>query len=1510
MDLYISLVKKEVAISKEGLTLEEAIKRVQEYTGYTSFPSHSICKLLVQELMAREEFQLENADQLLPFESSNGLQSSVQGKRKRSVPKSIKSLDDKGFSPQLACNCAPSCSEAVFLRICGFSELEQAQISSESFRILTIIAKYTHQGGISQNHLARLASVDPNTLHHHIRVLRNMRLINRRVEIRSSEDSNKHMKTYKVYLSAFRFRLDVTVVDEPVNGRNDWSQEDCNLKQENVLESCELTDPNTSDTELPFYHNVYLTSILRILFRNEGYVMALNSLKDEFMKEVADRSLEMEDYSTRKKALRLWRSAMNKLEERKLVEKFTGSASDENNSEIEYVHLRMFEEDEKDSQDCKDVYYGVQNRLLWERTLEFQVLSLILESGERGISQREIYTELGCKASRKVISAFCKGLMTNLGFKAKSIQEGKQAIYYYVAPEYLRNVDLNNPVFLEVKDFIENSQGCSNTQQVTNLQSELRTKNLLDCIRQEKVLNLSDLGHLLAAWEQASFSRVDKKTVERLVKRLEEAGQIKTLSVNMPYILERNSPQQIKLVTLPEIDEDSYEIEEFIRKWNGSSCWKMTKNITKEGSDSNAKAELVCLSSSDQKTNMYKQDSSRNLGNMLHGRRLHLHLFHYFLKNQQQSAESSKVIPIDVAVKNMRAVEFLELFGDSSCSRWVPLDALQLPLNELPENITTKLYRSRPVNRKLSLLVDLLEQLFLLSRVDHFQCTLVTEIIVCGWDNTNVKFTFDAMTEVDKFWFHLQRNCLLFASKTEGGLLQHQQALNTESGIFLLCLHNLFPGAFSRKQWCDKIWKLSKESRSSLCDSLKALLRDQGSFSHESLMELSKNFDLDVCEVFTEAVREASASNDRMRSCIHDSNGSKPVDGQSSRRKDRQLIASRRKRRLSRENANTEVPSHGKVVAQDSKESSGQRRRQMKKSMRVSWTSSQDKELIIQVFNQKVSEIEKFPGNVDIHSVLQAKVKSWDIVASRVGYSGQACKRRFLSLYRCFPYNEIVYQICQRVVDCWKNNNLKEFCTKTVLENMPPLEKLSDVGPKDVEDIPDCVEELFNRYDIEYLPGTSRMKVGVEGKQEQYCFHSSCCDSPKMVAIEELIKLVLREPEDTYDPERGMSILQRFTEEELKLALEDLRQRGAVVGQKADRHNREYSVSCKILKATSDNPFDESFHEDFSRERSALMENAFSEKDIVIDKDHQRSGSIAAILSLASTDNFLLRPNVDKTYFDTIKAKGLSKSVGSGGIGFHLKQYANKTGIAPVPAREDIPYWTVDLVPIDISERFLSSNYSDEEQLPNPSCSLSMDANDNDEYSLSVVASYSGVNVEEIEILIEEMNRCEENGMTANEMLQLHRNWTRMQLDQVVQGLVHFRKVYVSFIHGDEVRYLSHKFAQRFLLCNVSNTEQKIPFPWTNLAGETDTKSLMALEYWILYVVTTHPGIEENHLWSILREAEVPLASIRTIIEMFENDSRISKMQRFVDNDAGCITYYVPEQNCMGSLTMPKINEV
>jgi hypothetical protein len=126
-----------------------------------------------------------------------------------------------------------------------------------------------------------------------------------------------------------------------------------------------------------------------------------------------------------------------------------------------------------------------------------------------------------------VISAFCKGLMTNLGFKAKSIQEGKQAIYYYVAPEYLRNVDLNNPVFLEVKDFLENSQGCSNTQQVTNLQSELRTKNLLDCIRQEKVLNLSDLGHLLAAWEQASFSRVDKKTVERLVKRLEEAGQIK-----------------------------------------------------------------------------------------------------------------------------------------------------------------------------------------------------------------------------------------------------------------------------------------------------------------------------------------------------------------------------------------------------------------------------------------------------------------------------------------------------------------------------------------------------------------------------------------------------------------------------------------------------------------------------------------------------------------------------------------------------------------------------------------------------------------------------------------------------------------------------------------------------------------------------------------------------------------------------------------------------------------------
>lgn len=180
--------------------------------------------------------------------------------------------------------------------------------------------------------------------------------------------------------------------------------------------------------------------------------------------------------------------------------------------------------------------------LLWERTLEFQVLALITEAGERGISQRELLAKLGCKvrnvicmfctlnafkASRKVIASLCKGLMTNLGFKAKSVQEGKQAIYYYVAPEYLRHTEWNNFHLSGMQQDHANSSTFSKTQHVTNLQNEMRTKNIMEHIREEKVLNLSDLGHLLASWEEAPFSRVDKKTVRRLIERLQEAGLIK-----------------------------------------------------------------------------------------------------------------------------------------------------------------------------------------------------------------------------------------------------------------------------------------------------------------------------------------------------------------------------------------------------------------------------------------------------------------------------------------------------------------------------------------------------------------------------------------------------------------------------------------------------------------------------------------------------------------------------------------------------------------------------------------------------------------------------------------------------------------------------------------------------------------------------------------------------------------------------------------------------------------------
>ncbi|GJQ08984.1 hypothetical protein GpartN1_g775.t1 [Galdieria partita] len=1538
MDLYLSLIKKELALSKDGLTLEEAVRRVGEYAGYLPPFRYDTLSHLLDDVLTREEFKLESGPPLV--ESLSGLSDDgileFHSHSKKNIHKG--EVEEKPTLQQLL-NSSISCSEAVFLRVCGFSELDQAQISSESFRILTIIAKHSHQGGICQSYLAKLSSVDPHTLHHHIRVLRNMRLITRKREIRNSGDNNKPMKTYKICMNFFRFKSDGSNGDEPALKGQKVRQETLKFSQETMLEICESTDPNTSDAEVLFDYTVYLRIILRTLFNKEGYTMVLNSLKEEFLQELEERFFESKEHSMRSKALRYWRNAINKLEEKKMIQRFVLNANDEKNSEeIEHVRLRLVEQNNEISQ-SEEEFTALHYRLLWERTLEFQVLALIIEFGERGISQREMLSRLGCKASRKIISSVCRGLMTNLGVKAKSLQEGKQAVYYYVAPEHFRYLDLNNTDFVGMKKFLENSDCCSNTQQVTNLQNELRTKNLLEHIKQEKVLNLSDLGHFLATWEGASFSRVDKKTVKRLIQRLQDAGLVKIVSVDMPHILERESPQQILLVTLPEVREDSAEIEEFLRKWSCSSGWKKTIANTRQGIKANASKKVVLQSSRDHSSiEPDEQESSRDfvgLGKMLHGRRLHLHLFQCFVKSQQSFSGSSETMQLDVVIKTMKTEDFLELFGDSSCMHWIPLEARQFPINALPENIATKLFRSRPVNRKLSLLVDLLERLQLLSKCRKFQCVLTKEIEVCGFDDSAVKFTFHEKTDVDKFWFYLQRNCLLLSSKRKRMLRQHQ-AYDGEYERKKLCLHNLFPEAYNRKQWCDKIWKLPRHSRSELYDSVKShLLQMQDDVTHDSLCELSEYFQLDICEIFTEAIREANASRDRMnpirRDSFHDENlvpQSMNRENVSSRTRSEKVASPlRKKRRTSLDPPNIELGkqafSEEEVsTSQGLKDSSEQRTNQRKKrSVRTSWTDSQDRELIIHVFDQKISEMEKslgVSGNCDIHSVLHAKVKSWDAVGLKVGHSGKACKRRFLSLYKTLPYNDIISQLCQYVVDSWRNNCQRNFQTKVVLENLLPLDdsvdassKINSLNSSAIEDIPNSVEELLMQYDIENLndTATSSVKFGKESKQEQQRNDASVMVSlsPKMVAIEELIKLVLRESEDTYIPEKGMSILNRFTEEELKVALEDLRQRGIVVSQRADRHNREYSVSSKILKITSENPFGKSFHDDFTCERKSFVDNASLDKDIIVDKDNHRSGSIAAILSLASTGIFQMRPNVDKAFFETIKAKGLSKSVGSGGIGFHLKQYSDTIRLSHVSSREDIPEWSIDLIPLDVVEVFMSrDDCNTEEQLNLPLYSFNGNVDCETEFSLSVVASYSEVKMEEIQLLVEEIDSLEENGMTMKEMMDLHPNWTKLQAHQVLQGLVHLRTVYVSFIHGDEVRFLSQRFAQRFLLPKANKeketaSQEMIPFPWTNLAGEIDTNSLIELQYWILYVVMSHPGIEENRLWNILRESEVPLASVRTIIEWLERDGRISKLQRFVDN-AGSVTYYVPEQNCMGSI--------
>nr|KYP44573.1 hypothetical protein KK1_033920 [Cajanus cajan] len=640
-----------------------------------------------------------------------------------------------------------------FVGLYDSQTLQQAQM-----RVLHLLAN-ARANGITQTQLAKQLRIDPNNFHYVLRSLECQGLvvkhsaIEKKKHISTSGESKNYpcVTTHLVYLRRYakqlashqRLEFEITKFNAP---EDDYE---------------EVTDGATLKTDV--HLNDYapqMKAVCEKLAKADGKVLLVSGIRKEL------------GYCGSRQRQRAWRHISHKLKADGIVEQFDAKV----NGKIEAC-LRLLDpittgsgnEDKKlnSGKICQ------VNDQLVELPIEHQIFDIIDAAGSCGITLKEICERLGIELKKNHIRLI--NLCYRFGMKVQEEQCLKSKTirvwtYKNFKPEpeveLICKLDENKSLDISHCKYVSSSVEADNapsgaspsdvlkpfsagsSQRYASLSFTVdntrRANRILERLKDEKFILKSEISRFLNSFERHKSTKVDRKTIDRILTKLQELGQVKCITVHSPVITEYSKTKDCVVVVHPSMNlspELFDEIQDRVRSFNNYIRSKSTSNQKNDDllpvMEDIQKTESVIAPDGQASKAEAMRANGFVLAKMLRAKLLHSFLWDSLHRSTSHISglsirkcgyeltdtphSSSKLFSIEATIKEMSVELFLQVVGSTQkYEEMIEKCKMGLRLSDLPLEEYKCLMDAQATGR-LSLVIDILRRLKLIRMVTDVQ---------------------------------------------------------------------------------------------------------------------------------------------------------------------------------------------------------------------------------------------------------------------------------------------------------------------------------------------------------------------------------------------------------------------------------------------------------------------------------------------------------------------------------------------------------------------------------------------------------------------------------------------------------------------------------------------------------------------------------------------------------------------------------------------------------------------
>ncbi|RDX90912.1 hypothetical protein CR513_27175, partial [Mucuna pruriens] len=264
-----------------------------------------------------------------------------------------------------------------------------------------------------------------------------------------------------------------------------------------------------------------------------------------------------------------------------------------------------------------------------------------------------------------------------------------------------------------------------------------RANRILERLKDERFILKPEINRWLNSIEKDKSTKVDRKTIDRILTKLQEQGQVKCITVHSPVISEYSRTKDCVVVVHPSMSQSPAlldEIQDRVRSFNN---YIRSKSTSYKKDD-----ELIPVMEDIQKNqNVSKAEVMRAngfvLAKMIRAKLLHSFLWdclhrstshidtlsskNYVYELTDTPHSSSKLFPLEAAIREMPVELFLQVVGSTQkYEEMIEKCKIGLHLSDLPLEEYKCLMDANATGR-LSLVIDILRRLKLIRMVTDLQ---------------------------------------------------------------------------------------------------------------------------------------------------------------------------------------------------------------------------------------------------------------------------------------------------------------------------------------------------------------------------------------------------------------------------------------------------------------------------------------------------------------------------------------------------------------------------------------------------------------------------------------------------------------------------------------------------------------------------------------------------------------------------------------------------------------------